>query len=1025
VIHFTEFGELFVPAHRRRIQGSGALGKSMTMKSRVLFGLLFAVPMAAHAVGLGDIHLGSSLNQPLSADIELLGATTEELTQLRAGVASREIFARYGIDRPSFVGGLTFKVAKDVAGRNVISVHSSDAISEPFVTFLLELSWPRGHLIREYTVLLDPPVFESTPSTAPAMAAPISGSASPAAGTIDRTPPVTRPVAAPENPSAPAARAPAPAPATGGEYTVARNDALSVIIRRQGVSAPADVNRLMIATFRANPAAFDGNINRLRRGAVLRIPPESEWATSDAHEAAAEVNRQVEAWHAAGGGASHGGGEARLRLVVPKEPVAAPKDAAPAPAPVKAPAPLPPARNPALDKELADARRLLELKNAEMARMQAQAKAVPKPAPAPAPVPVKQPEVAPPAPAPVADAKPADAKPAEPVAKQPAAPVVAEPGFLDILSDNAGYLGAGLGAIVVLLAGLFGFKAWRRRRDAASDLDSVLAPQTEMGMDSESFSDTQSMKAQRHSIGSNDAIVVEEAPDSGEYTAPPFASHETQTMLRPPKLPTPPVDSRLTSESSIGLDQADPLAEADFHMAYGLYDQAADIVRAAIEREPGRRDLQMKLLEVYFVWGNKDAFIDVARTLARGRDESPASEWDKVAIMGRQIAPEDPLFADRGHATSGADMDLDLDAGGTQGVDLELLGDAGHASHTDDGIDLDLGRALAGGDPSSETGESPTIDPERFDLLLEPEHAPESGAVTQEMPLRGDAPTIEQPMLARSAFEDSPTVEMPAYVGNSTLIEKLDLATRQLPQMEATAEISIDELGLDTGTLGGTATANALSALDNLHDMDNPTLDPIDAQSLLDGDPGTHSLLDDNSGERTRIQPGPTFGDAAATQLAPRISDAATTELLPSIDGEESAEIELSSSELDLDLDELARALENDTAAMPRRDEMRFSTDVFATGIHKAPATGMDLDVGSPLNDLRDPTVTERMPQDLDLPELEPVTLSEVGTKLDLARAYMDMGDPDGARSILQEVLSEGSASQKVEAQRLIETLPR
>jgi pilus assembly protein FimV len=73
----------------------------------------------------------------------------------------------------------------------------------------------------------------------------------------------------------------------------------------------------------------------------------------------------------------------------------------------------------------------------------------------------------------------------------------------------------------------------------------------------------------------------------------------------------------------------------------------------------------------------------------------------------------------------------------------------------------------------------------------------------------------------------------------------------------------------------------------------------------------------------------------------------------------------------------------------------------------------------------REPTVTERINvDDLALPELEPVTLSEVGTKLDLARAYMDMGDPDGARSILQEVLSEGSASQKTEAQRLIETLP-
>ena len=131
----------------------------MTMKSRLLFGLLLAAPGLANAVGLGDIHLGSALNQPLSADIDLLGATTEELTQLRAGVASRDIFTRYGIDHPAFLTGFTFKVTKDAAGHNVLSVRSSDAISEPFVTFLVELSWPRGHLIREYTVLLDPPVY--------------------------------------------------------------------------------------------------------------------------------------------------------------------------------------------------------------------------------------------------------------------------------------------------------------------------------------------------------------------------------------------------------------------------------------------------------------------------------------------------------------------------------------------------------------------------------------------------------------------------------------------------------------------------------------------------------------------------------------------------------------------------------------------------------------------------------------------------------------------------------------------------
>jgi len=301
------------------------------------------------------------------------------------------------------------------------------------------------------------------------------------------------------------------------------------------------------------------------------------------------------------------------------------------------------------------------------------------------------------------------------------------------------------------------------------------------------------------------------------------------------------------------------------------------------------------------------------------------------------------------------------------------------------------------------------------------------------MPARADAPTVEQPQLRRSAFEESPTVEMPGYEPDSTLMQKLDLAGRHVPtSSEPTAEIHIDDLGLDTGTLGATATATALSALS---ETDHPTLDPANAATLVAGlDKGSRSLLDEldatrvapRDADRTQETPRPAFRDDA-TLLAPRVGDAAPTELLPSFDAHEGegTEIELSSSDLDLDLDELARALENDTVAQPRRDEVRFSTDVFATGIHKAPASGMDLDVGAPLTEHREPTVTERMPQDLDLPELEPVTLSEVGTKLDLARAYMDMGDPDGARSILQEVMSEGSASQKVEAQRLIETLPR
>ncbi len=100
-------------------------------------------------------------------------------------------------------------------------------------------------------------------------------------------------------------------------------------------------------------------------------------------------------------------------------------------------------------------------------------------------------------------------------------------------------------------------------------------------------------------------------------------------------------------------------------------------------------------------------------------------------------------------------------------------------------------------------------------------------------------------------------------------------------------------------------------------------------------------------------------------------------------------------------------------------------TDEEAESSHGTNGSALDLDVGTATLPDTAFTATQKLSaEDLALPDLEPVTMSEVGTKLDLARAYMDMGDPDGARNILEEVLTEGSAAQKQEAQRLIESLP-
>jgi pilus assembly protein FimV len=131
-------------------------------------------------------------------------------------------------------------------------------------------------------------------------------------------------------------------------------------------------------------------------------------------------------------------------------------------------------------------------------------------------------------------------------------------------------------------------------------------------------------------------------------------------------------------------------------------------------------------------------------------------------------------------------------------------------------------------------------------------------------------------------------------------------------------------------------------------------------------------------------------------------------------------DLNLGDEPLEFDLDDLARALQDDTLAQPLPERSKFTTDMLATGLHvQAPSMHAGED-----DTYLDDDVSRSRTNDLDLPELDPVTLSEVGTKLDLARAYLDMGDPDGARAILEEVLSEGSPSQKSEAQRLVETLP-
>src|SRR5580692_7531637 len=152
----------------------------MTAKSLkwTLAALIVGSP-AAMALGLGDIRLHSSLNAPLDADIELIGATPDDLASLKAEVASREKFQQNGLDWPAFLSTVTLKPMHTADGHDIIKVHSGVPITEPFVTLLVEINWARGHVAHEYTVLLDPPLYSpdqgQAASAAGAVAAPAAG----------------------------------------------------------------------------------------------------------------------------------------------------------------------------------------------------------------------------------------------------------------------------------------------------------------------------------------------------------------------------------------------------------------------------------------------------------------------------------------------------------------------------------------------------------------------------------------------------------------------------------------------------------------------------------------------------------------------------------------------------------------------------------------------------------------------------------------------------------------------------------
>lgn len=283
--------------------------KTLACRLVLLLALLVQVPVAM-ALGLGQIEVKSRAGEPLLAEIPIISTDPSELENLQARLASPETFRRIGLEPPSgLVSQLDFAIALDPRGRPVIRITSPAPVEQPLLTFLVEVDWGQGRLVREYSALVD------TPQTVAAPAQPPIQAPSAAPSNLIARPPQPEPAAEPSRPEQAAAAeepapaepvaetATAPAPAatpsgTPGEYgPVQAGQTLGRIAAELSAGSGQSLNQVMLALLRANPEAFiGGNLNLIRQGAVLRLPPQEEWSQASVAEANAVVREHVARW---------------------------------------------------------------------------------------------------------------------------------------------------------------------------------------------------------------------------------------------------------------------------------------------------------------------------------------------------------------------------------------------------------------------------------------------------------------------------------------------------------------------------------------------------------------------------------------------------------------------------------------------------------------------------------------------------------------------------------------------------------
>jgi pilus assembly protein FimV len=689
--------------------------------------MALSLPGAAHALGLGEIHVNSALNEPLAADIEILGATAEELSSLTASVANKDTFLRFGAERPAFLASATFKVSHDVKGKPVLLIRSTDSFSEPVVNLLVDLRWHNGEVIRQYSLLLDPAGFPAATQVAAAvrsLVVPLATLALPA--------PAATPIASPDVTTSPAGTT----TRTTTHVKIGAKATLRGVAWRVGARSDSDIKKTMLAIFRANPHAFEGNINRLRLGAVLTIPSAADISTISKEDAGREIRAQMTAWRASPAKARTAAApvqamsaQAMSAQAMSAQAMSAQAMSAQAmPAPAQGITPAVPAATPvaatvstaaadapraatkagsdaaeaaalnlrvqSLEQGLQDIQGQLERENDKLLGVQAQVrdaeKAVDDPV-APIPAPRQwlltsfiggmalltavlgamffklrrraMPKMANSTPAVSAPMVAETSDPGEPVVAEEPAPRETQPAMPRPIWQDSVELKAARNSARDESAMKSG-----EQLSAAADTTVAAPPKPVLTLNEEelraAFEDTLDLSGET-------AILAAGIPASSGDTAnlPAATVNLNAHALQAAALAA--ADTAAADESATVMVSAAALLDTtrlDYnlvdldltpqhvHMPSVLHERVVvkerrknlvDVLRNAVEREPERRDLRMKLLETYYAAAaaNRLGFLEVVEKLARERDRLAEGEWDKIAFMGKQIAADTALFS--------------------------------------------------------------------------------------------------------------------------------------------------------------------------------------------------------------------------------------------------------------------------------------------------------------------------------------------------------------------------------------------